>query len=187
MKKEIKQDILWVLKNVLTAIDKDDIPSIKDFSNHVIHGASIFQERYIINTAVLVYSLSKILERERFVSSGKREEFKSIIRKVIKKMITALEKEDTEQFEDLCNVILRTIRKTDEKYTDYVQFVINKAKVKKAVKIYDHGISLSRVGEVLGVSPWEAMEYLGMTTVHEHVKGGKKVKDRIKKAREAFK
>lgn len=187
MKEEVKKDILAILNDVLPAIDKEDVPLIKELSNHIIHSASIYQEDYIINVAVLIYSLSKMLEREKLMESGKRENFKLIIKKIIKKMVISLEKEDIKQFENLCNIILRTIRKTDKEYTEYVQWVISKAKVKKAVKIYDHGISLSRVGEILGISPWEAMEYLGMTTIHDKIKSGKKTRERLKKAREVFK
>lgn len=187
MKQEVKKDILAVLNEVLSAIDKDNIPLIKELSDHIIHSASIYQENYIVNVAVLIYSLSKMLEREKIMGFKELNNFKLIIKRIFRKMINSLEKENIKQFENLCNVILRTIRKTDIKYTEYVQWVISKAKVKKAVKIYDHGISLSRVGEILEISPWEAMEYLGMTTIHDTVKSGKKTKDRLKKAREVFK
>ena len=64
----IKRDILAVLNDlveILKVKEESDIVEIKNLSNHVIHNASIFQDEDSISVAVLIYSLSKIIERKQ--------------------------------------------------------------------------------------------------------------------------
>ena len=64
----IKKDILTVLTElveILKVKEEGDISEIKELSNHVIHNASIFQDEDSISVAILIYALSKIIERKQ--------------------------------------------------------------------------------------------------------------------------
>ena len=67
MHDQVKKDILAVLNELLEILkvkEDQDILQIKELSNHVIHNASVFQDEDSISVAVLIYSLSKIIERK---------------------------------------------------------------------------------------------------------------------------
>ena len=64
----IKKDIIEVLNKlvgILKVKEDSDIIEIKELSNHVIHNASVFQDEDSVSIAILIYSLSKIMERKQ--------------------------------------------------------------------------------------------------------------------------
>ena len=70
MDADIKKEIVYVLTKALSLIKREDFVSLKELSNHVIDNAAIYQDKDSIQVAVIIYSLAKILEREK--SSGKQ-------------------------------------------------------------------------------------------------------------------
>jgi hypothetical protein len=70
-----KNHILKVLKKVRNALREQDYISIKRLSDHVIHSASIEQDPDVIATAVIIYSLSKLIEREQYKEQENWPEF----------------------------------------------------------------------------------------------------------------
>ncbi|PLW79886.1 hypothetical protein C0585_05520 [Candidatus Woesearchaeota archaeon] len=179
MNKIVKTDILSVLDNSLRFIDSNDYISLKDMSNHVIHNASIFQDTDSINIAVLIYSISKIFYRDkdmnpkivRFLRDAKGYLFNSRYKdyeKTIKKLYKAISKEDS-------------------KIGMYIGEVIEMAEVKKGSKIYDHGISLAQSAEILGISQWELMDYIGKTKISDSFEKDGEVKKRLEFAKSLFK
>jgi len=170
MRDDVKRDILNVLTSVEEAIVLRDAERIKEMSNHVIHSASIFQDKYTVTVAVLVYALSKIMDKEREQKYEKvtYKEFLEKIQDYLEEAINSLRKGNLPFFEMRLRSISHEIYEFDKNFSQYMQYVIQKAKIKKAIKIYEHGISLGTVAELLGVSEWELMEYGGKTRVHEH-------------------
>ncbi len=65
---EEKEHVLNVLKKARLALKSDDYIEVKNLSNRVIHSASINQDPDSISLAVVIYSLSKIIEREKYKS-----------------------------------------------------------------------------------------------------------------------
>ncbi len=76
------------------------------------------------------------------------------------------------------------INKIDTKLKLYIEEVISKAKVKKGSKLHEHGLSIARTAEVLGISQWELMNYVGKTTIS--TVDGVDVKTRLNFARKLF-
>jgi len=66
MKEE--NNILRILIETLNALKKEDTIELKSLSNQTIHTASITQDPDNIAIAVIIYSLSKILERPTYRS-----------------------------------------------------------------------------------------------------------------------
>ena len=87
---------------------------------------------------------------------------------------------------DIFKTILRNISKQDAKMKLYIQQVIERAKVKKASKMHEHGISIARTAELLDLSQWELQSYIGKT-VREIPHDGMTAKERLQKARALFK
>ena len=68
-----------------------------------------------------------------------------------------------------------------------VKSVFRKAKVNKASKIYEHGISLEKTAKLLGVTMWELQVYAGQKSIHDApLTQTMNTKSRIKLAMEMF-
>jgi len=182
MNELIKKDSLKILDRVIQILkskeDKDTI-EIKNLSNHTIHNASVFQDQCSISIAVIIYALSKIIERKKFELN-------------LSKMIRNLEKarkflnnDDMYGFSLALKKLFSEISKIDSGLKLYAQHVINEAQVKKGCKLCEHGLSTEKASQVIGVSQWDLMNYLGNTKFKENI-AGVDVKSRLKFARGLF-
>ncbi|MBI2657898.1 hypothetical protein HYX08_04360 [Candidatus Woesearchaeota archaeon] len=179
----IKKDILAVLSElagILRVKEDSDIIEIKELSNHTIHNASIFQDEDSISVAVLIYSLSKIIERKQ-----KEIDYGRII-SMLNSCISNLKNGNDEGFSKSIKSIFDFIRTMDERLKLYIHEVINQAQIKKGCKLCEHGISVARSAEVLGISQWELMHYIGKTTLIEQYSEPVNALKRLKIARSLF-
>jgi len=173
VKKEKKQadflheraHILNVLKGVEKALAKKNYVKIKNLSNNLIHHASIHQETDIISIAVIIYSLSKIIEREDYKQETNWEKFYSEYMDCIKNAITALEKDNVEQFRKEITCLRQSIENLSGNLKTYINEVFRRAKINKASRLYEHGISMEKTAKILGISQWELSEYAGKTRI----------------------
>ncbi len=184
MEDKIKRDILNVLIKSLEAIKKENVKEIKEQSNHVIHNASIYQDKESILIAVIIYSISKIIERVET-----KEEIKEVMEKIknhLQEAIDFLKRDNLKDFEQELKHLNLELNKLDPRLKLHIKEVFEKAKVNKASRLYEHGISAGRTADLLGITTWELIEYSGATGIAE--KGiTKSVKERIKIARSLFK
>jgi len=180
MRQIIKDDILAVLKDVIAALKEGDFITIGKLSNHIIHDASIFQEEDPLSLAVLVYALSKLIHR----CVERQHEHPSVLQQ-LEKAHQVLEQNKYDEYRGLVKNILREISQCDSRLKLYIREVIEQAKIKKASKLHEHGISIARTAELLGVDQWELQNYIGKT-VTEIPPNGITVQDRLRKARSLF-
>ena len=179
----IKRDIIAViidLIEVLKAKEEIDILKIKKLSNHIIHNASIFQDEDSVSVAILIYSISKIIERQQ-----KNFDYNKFL-SMLNLCLSCLKRDDDETFRKSIKVIFNSIRAIDVKLKLYINEVINQAQIKKGCKLCEHGISVARASEVLGISQWELMHYLGKTTLIDKFSEPVHVSKRLKIARSLF-
>lgn len=162
MNEIVRKDILLILSkalNILKKQEEEEIAQLKELSNHTIHNSSIFQDDDSIDIAVLVYSLSQIIERKHFIDTR--------IVKQIEESYYNLKKNSISEYKRTIKNLFKTISKIDEKLKMYIEEVIDQAQIKKGSKLYAHGISLARSAELLGTSQWELMNYVGKTQISE--------------------
>ena len=179
----VKKDITSVLTelmDILKSKDESNFLQIKELSNHVIHNASVFQDEDSISVAVLIYSLSKIMERKQRDLEYER------ITNMLNSCLSNLNKNQDEDFRKSIKNIFNYIRLVDKKLKMYIYEVINQAQIKKGCKLCEHGISVARASEVLGISQWELMHYLGKTTLIDRFKEPVNVSSRLKFTRSLF-
>jgi hypothetical protein len=181
MRPIIKEDILNVLKEVIEAIKKEDYSALSELSNHTIHDASIFQEDDPLTLAVFIYALSKCIQR----CLERRQACPAVV-PPLQKAYDALQDDDDNAYRAVIKNMLREIGEMDAQLKMYIQEVIQKAKIKKASKLYEHGISIARTAELLGLSQWELQNYIGKT-VTDIPHDGIRVGERLRRARELFK
>ena len=182
MDESVRSDILAVLSDVIEILgveEERDPADLRELSNHTIHNASIFQDEDSISIAVLVYSLSKVMERKE----GKMNY--GAILSLLKDAKKRLEQNRIDEYRRTIRKLFDFISGLDSKLKLYIEEVINQAQIKKGTRIYAHGISLARASEIMGISQWELMGYIGKTHLTD-AKGGIGVKERLNYARSLF-
>lgn len=176
----IRKDILSVLDQAIAAMHAEDHHALGELSNHIIHDASIFQDDDSVSVAVLIYALSKVMQRSC-------DEHKSCayLQPAMVQARDALAQGRDDDYRANIRRLLEEIRKIDAQLKLYITQVMEKAKVKKASKLHEHGISLARTAELLGISQWELQDYVGKTTISEDGMGVR-ARDRLNTARSWF-
>src|SRR3989338_1035637 len=166
MNETVRKDILSLLDSVIGILESEeekDLTQLSELSNHIIHSASIFQDEDSISTALLVYSIYKIFTRGK-----SREKIYSEIVPIVKQARSDLKTGKDENFRKRIRNIFRAIAGIDSQVSIYIDELLDKARLKKGAKIYEHGISIARVSEIIGISLWELASYVGRTNLPEH-------------------
>ncbi len=182
-----RENILKIFRETKEAVSRGDSAKIKNLSDQTTHAASLTHDPDNIAAAVIIYSLSKIIEREDYRKLPGWDKFYSVYVDCIDKVITALEKEDDEAFRKHVKMIRSAMEKASGKLKVYIQEVFRRAEINKASRIYEHGISMEKTANLLGVSLFELASYAGAkegSDIPESVTIS--VKQRVKFAMEMF-
>ncbi len=182
-----KENILRIFQETKEALKIGDSATIKNLSNQTINTASLTHDPDNIAVAVIVYSLSKIIEREGYKKFPGWSKFYNTYIKAIDKIITAIKKDDEKEAGENLKLIRKAIDSLSGKLKEYIQDVFRKASINKASRIYEHGISMERTAKLLGITMYELAVYAGQTEI-SNVPLGKTMdtKKRIKLAMEIF-
>jgi hypothetical protein len=184
---EEQKHILDTLKQVRDAVQGKDYIKIKQLSNQFVHHSSIHQDADVIAVAVIIYSLSKMLEREDYKNEKNWKQFYNDYLRTIKNMIKALENNNHKKFHNEIELNRKLLSKLSGNLKANMKDVFNRAKINKASKIYEHGISMEKTAKILGITLWELAEYSGRTGVGNVNLGvTMQLNDRIKLAEEIF-
>lgn len=184
---EEKEHILNVLKKVKIAFKNEDNVEIKNLSDNVIHDCSIDQDPDCIAVAIVIYSLSKLIERESYKTEKQWPKFFKEYLKNIDDAIAALENDDIETFRDEMTQIRELIQTLSGSLKNHIDYVFRRAQINKASRIYEHGISMEKTAKILGISIWELAEYAGRTGIGDVNLGiTMPIRERIKQAEDIF-
>jgi len=187
MKPEIKGEITEVLKGSLESIKNNNIKKLRDLSNKLINSSSLFQDEDLITVAVMSFSLSKIYERSDYRKYPSWELFNETTINSLKGALFALQNNSFDVFEKNIKNILDVIDKLDNKLKNYIKDTLHNSQVARGSRLHEHGISLGRTAQLLGVNQWELSEYIGKTGIAD-VKEGLTMKEdrRLRMARGLF-
>lgn len=181
-----KENVLRILEESLEAIRNNDNVKLKELSDQTIHTASITQDPENIIIAVIVYSISKILERPNYRNQKGWINFYNAIIMGFENSIDALRDGDDAHLSRHIEDLRKRIHGLSGNLKKYIQDVFNKASINKASKIYEHGISLEKTANLLGVTLWELSEYTGQKNYEQGESRTLSAKERIKLAMEMF-
>ena len=163
MQPPIKQDLLNILEETLLILrtkEESDVHKLKELSNHIVHNASIFQDEDSISVAVIIYSVYKMIERY-----GLRTHIYDVVNAHLKQAERLLRKDDMEGYRAAIHSAFKFISKTDKRLKEFIQEVIDKARITKGSKVFEHGISITKAASLMGISEWELANYVGKTTI----------------------
>ncbi|MBW2999803.1 hypothetical protein KY339_03950, partial [Candidatus Woesearchaeota archaeon] len=185
MNEDIKDSIIDIINEVVKALNERNSIRLRRLSNYSIHNASIFQDEDSVSMAVIIYSIAKIIERYRYNETAAWTKNYSDFARELVQAKNDLEKNNFEHYRIVIKGLFKEISKVDTKLRIYIEEVIAKSKIKKGSLIYEHGISLARAAEILGISQWELMNYVGKTTIVTRLDEAVSIKKRIERVREA--
>ena len=187
MDSDLKKVLLESLEEAQTAFASIDSNKLKSISDYTIHHAGIFQDTYSISIAIIIYSLGKIVEKRKIRSEKQWGRFNEDVMRSLKEAKGYLEKDNLPKYLEELKQLLSSIGKIDATFGIYVTEVIEKARIKKGFAVYEHGLSVGRAAELMGVSPWELMDYLGQTKlVDEMPMLTMPIRERLQTARKIF-
>lgn len=184
-----KENVLRILQETKDAIKNNDSIKLKLLSNQTNNTASLTQDPDNIAVAVAVYSISKIIERTEYREFPGWRDFYKVITSAVDNSISAIKKNDAEKLTSSLISIRNAVSKLSGKLQEYIQDVFRKAQINKASKIYEHGISMERTANLLGITLFELATYSGQKPEGPETSLTKTldVKSRIKTAMDLFK
>ncbi|MBU1203847.1 MAG: UPF0175 family protein [Nanoarchaeota archaeon] len=187
MQQKQRGDILLVLSKTIQAVEQGDVKTIKFMSDRIIDSAGIFQDEDTITITVVIYSLSKIFARDDY---KKYKDWNLFYENTINNLRDAhsnLKSKNIPAYRKNLKNLTKGIDKLSTKLKSFIKDVLEKSHISKGSRLYEHGISLGRAAEILGISKWELMDYVGKTgipDVKENI--NIPIARRLKKARSLF-
>jgi hypothetical protein len=184
-----KDNILRILEETKQAIKSGDATKLKELSNQTVHTSSITQDPDNITIAVMVYSLSKILERTEYNSLPGWDRLYRLILDSINNLSIAVQEDNPKKIKKYLTSWRKSIEKLSGKLKIYIQDVFRKAEINKASKIYEHGISMGKTASLLGITMFELVSYAGQKQEIVNLPLGHTIdiKSRIKLTEDLFK
>jgi hypothetical protein len=168
MEEKACQDVLAVLSESHLAIEARRFSELHDLSNKIMHCISIYQDKVLLDVAVAIYSLDKLLEDDKFQRRKEMPAFIETVVLLLKDAELLMKKRTFSKFDKTIRALLSEIDKFSKKVRVYTQDVLDYARAKKGSKLYEHGLSLGTAAELTGVSKWELMRATG-GVAHEEV------------------
>lgn len=115
-----------------------------------------------------------------------QKRFAKRVEGVLTQLKEDLKKEDVRSYRLRIKKLFEKISDIDNKFKRYVDEVISHAQIKKGTKVYEHGVSIARAAEILGVGHWELMSYVGKTGIPERERVHETIIQRMRLARRLF-
>jgi hypothetical protein len=180
---EVKEDIRSVLRKTIAILEQKeerDALEMKELSNHVIHDATLFEDKDAISVAVFVHALAKILEH-----SSNRMNYRDFS-SLLKNCLHELEVNDLQGFHGIMRKLYTLTERYDSKLNLYATDVLHHAQIKKGCKVCEHGVSCAKSAELMDISQWDLMQYLGKTTHADIDADGHDIRTRLTFVRGLF-
>lgn len=183
-----RKNIIEILELTSNALAKENALKIKELSDRTIHNSSLTKDPDEINLAVILYSISKMIERPRYRELPGWTKFEKTCVESVNNATIALKRNEIEIYRDQINRIKDLANKLTGYLKDHLKEIIRRAQISKASRIYEHGLSRESAAKILGISQWELNQYVGQTGIADvNLAYTLDIKERIKIAEEIFK
>ena len=171
-------DVLSAVREAIAAIKDRRYAELHAISDHVLHLITVYQDSDIVDLAVAIYALGKILEIEKYRVHPKMKAFSKIILQLLKTAENQLKNKDYSGFSETLKETLNSIVVFSRSIKFYIEDVLHFARIKKGTKLYEHGLSLGKAAELTGVTKWELMPAIGETAIHEQFITPRRINER---------
>ena len=168
--KEEAPHFIEVLEKTKLALTQENTVQLKALSDQTIHSASVYQDTDSISIAVIIYAVSKLIEKKRFLklSPNHWNKFTKKFNSSISLAIKAIKEKRFLELQKNLGQARKAIESCAPGIKPIVQDVLKKASINKASKIYEHGISLGQTAKLLGLNEWELAEYTGQRSAPDN-------------------
>ena len=160
MQQEVDHSIS-ILQSAKKAILARDAVTLKEISNQNVHSSTIEQDAGNITTAVLIYTLSKLIERKDYDKIKHWNKFQAKFIGSIDLAVKALKEGNSGAFAQHITRARSELTSVSGNLKPYIEEVFRKAAINKAGHIYEHGLSLGQTAQLLGITQWELSGYAG--------------------------
>ncbi|MEK6890699.1 MAG: hypothetical protein AABX03_01025 [Nanoarchaeota archaeon] len=179
--------LVSLLKEARNAAKAQDVFKLKQLSNETVHSVTIYRDTDNVVVAILVYALGKLIEKRGSFDEKEFNKYFNFYISNIDQLIGYIETNNEKMFKNKIEDIL-SVKGLSDDLKKSVQDVFRKARINKASRIYEHGISMEATAKLLGISIWELAEYSGQTSIPDAILNQTlDVKKRIKNVMEFFK
>jgi|SRR3989338_248225 len=168
IEREECENAAFVLEQAKNALLTKDALKLRDLSDRTIHSSCFYQDSGSITSAVLIYTLSKLIERADYKRIRFWNKFERKCASAMDLAIDSIRKGDQGKYVNFLEKARKLLESTAGNLKPYIKEVINKASINKASKMYDHGISLEQTSKLLGISQWELLEYVGQRSIPDN-------------------
>tara|TARA_Y100000310_G_C20697227_1_gene826553 strand:+ start:478 stop:1047 length:570 start_codon:yes stop_codon:yes gene_type:complete len=165
-KKEAAHQI-QVLIEAKEALKQQNSIALKALSNKTIHTSCSHQNTGSITISVVLYALSKLIERH---DPKRIKSWPTFVKKTCSLFDltkSALEKGNEKAYEAYLLKARQSLESVSPSLKNYIKETVKKACINRGSRIYEHGISLERASQILGVSQWELASYAGQRGSHD--------------------
>ena len=180
------EHVIDVLQKVKEAAKNEDVVALNELSNQTIHSSAIYQDTDNILVAVVVYSLAKLIQRKHSFPEKVFNKYFKYYLDTIEFSKVCVEKNDCDIFRNRVQE-MSDVPGLSNELKNSVKEVFRKARINKASKIYEHGISMQATAKLLGISIWELADYVGQGNISDYEENKTEdIKKRAKIAMEIF-
>lgn len=148
-----------ILQSAKRALLERDAVKLKELSEQNVHSSAILQDAGNITAAVLIYALSKLVERKDYERIKHWDKFQKKFTGMIDLATKALKDGNDEAFSRHISSARASLTSVSGSLKPYIEEIFRKASINKAGHIYEHGLSLGQTAELLGITQWELSEY----------------------------
>jgi hypothetical protein len=174
-------------EEIFQAFRRGDIKALRKLSNSCAESMATEDEEGMFSLSMISYVLGKIIEKPRYLSFEKRDEFYSFVENKLSSASEYAKEGDKEGLIASCGELVKYLGEYDERHSHYVRGLFDKAKLKIAARLYAQGFSLSYVVSITGANTNEVLKYIGQTLMFDRVGRTKSVEERLYNARKIFK
>jgi hypothetical protein len=158
-------NVLRILKEAKVFLTEDRPNQLKSLSNQTIHSAAVSQDADNVVVAVLIYSLAKVMERDRYRDMEGWDKFYGDAVLNLDEAVKNLQKKNVKGARENLGAIRQSLNEIDSDLGRYIKDVFRKAEINKAFKLYEHGLSSQATADLLGVSLWDMASYIGQSNI----------------------
>jgi hypothetical protein len=178
--------IVNVLEESKTALQNLSPLKLRHLSNQTIHDSCTFQDKGTITIAVLLYALSKIIERSDYKRFHSWDKFVKKFLSIIDLSIIAIKEKKFKEYEKYIIKARKTLESESISLKPYIKDILNNAALNKASKLHEHGLSQEQTANLLEISHWDITNYIGGKIKDEKHSLTINTKQRAKEALEFF-
>ena len=160
-----KKSMLELIDLIEKGLKNRDNFVLDSISSKGIQDSTIFQNENLIALVLIAYALKKLIERQKTFGKDKLDALFDQIYSSLELLKSQIRKNDERGYKRTLKRVFGLIKRIDNKLVRYFDEILDKSKLKKGYGLFEYGISLGRISEMLGISQWELMNYIGKTNV----------------------